>query len=103
MTPTTVNTLTTDDARWTAVSTRDRAADGHFVYGVTSTGIFCRPACPSRRPRPDRVRFFSTTDAAVQGGFRPCLRCRPLEAPADPWLAKVAGACARLEIGRAHV
>ncbi len=54
-----------------------RAADGTFVYAVTSTGIYCRPSCPSRRPRADRVRFFDTTLEARQSGFRACKRCRP--------------------------
>src|SRR5262245_39359064 len=68
-----------DDACWTAVLARDRRAEGTFFYGVTSTGIFCRPTCPSRRPRRDRVRFFATTAAATAAGFRPCRRCRPTE------------------------
>lgn len=66
-----------DDRRWRQVAARDRAAAGAFVYAVTSTGVFCRPGCPSRRPRRDRVRFFDTPAAASTAGFRPCLRCRP--------------------------
>ena len=65
------------DLRWKALASRDAAADGTFVYGVTSTGIYCRPSCPSRRPRADRVRFFDTTLEARQSGFRACKRCRP--------------------------
>lgn len=65
------------DLRWKALASRDDAADGTFVYGVTSTGIYCRPSCPSRRPRADRVRFFDTTVEARQAGFRACKRCRP--------------------------
>lgn len=65
------------DLRWKALASRDGAADGTFVYGVTSTGVFCRPSCPSRRPRADRVRFFDTTTDAKQAGFRACKRCRP--------------------------
>jgi len=65
------------DLRWKALASRDSAADGTFVYAVTSTGIYCRPSCPSRRPRADRVRFFDTTLAARQAGFRACKRCRP--------------------------
>ena len=68
------------DRRWDAVLRRDRTFDGRFVYAVTSTGVFCRPSCPSRRPRPDRVRFFETTSAAEQAGFRACKRCRPTSA-----------------------
>ena len=63
--------------RWQALAARDSAADGTFVYGVTSTGVYCRPSCPSRRPRADRVRFFDTTIDARQSGFRACKRCRP--------------------------
>lgn len=65
------------DMRWKALASRDGAADGTFVYGVTSTGVFCRPSCPSRRPRADRVRFFDTPAEAKQAGFRACKRCKP--------------------------
>jgi AraC family transcriptional regulator of adaptative response/methylated-DNA-[protein]-cysteine methyltransferase len=65
------------DMRWKALAARDRAADGTFVYAVTSTGVYCRPSCPSRRPRADRVQFFDTTHEARQAGFRACKRCRP--------------------------
>jgi AraC family transcriptional regulator of adaptative response/methylated-DNA-[protein]-cysteine methyltransferase len=65
------------DLRWKALAARDKAADGTFVYGVTSTGVYCRPSCPSRRPRADRVRFFDTTIDARTAGFRACKRCRP--------------------------
>lgn len=82
-----------NDWRWEAVLARDRSQDGRFVYGVLSTGIFCRPSCPSRRPRHDGVRFFDSPDEAVRGGFRACRRCRPSETHSDPWLTKVARAC----------
>jgi len=65
------------ETAWGAVASRDRAWDGRFVYGVTSTRIFCRPSCPSRRPRRDRIRVFATPDAAAAAGFRACRRCRP--------------------------
>jgi AraC family transcriptional regulator of adaptative response/methylated-DNA-[protein]-cysteine methyltransferase len=65
------------DLRWKALASRDSAADGTFIYAVTSTGIYCRPSCPSRRPRADRVRFFDTTTEARQAGFRACKRCKP--------------------------
>jgi len=65
------------DPRWQPLAARDAGADGTFVYGVTSTGIYCRPSCPSRRPLADRVRFFDTNDEARQAGFRACKRCRP--------------------------
>jgi AraC family transcriptional regulator, regulatory protein of adaptative response / methylated-DNA-[protein]-cysteine methyltransferase len=72
------NTLLLDpESAWRAVAQHDHAADGQFVYGVTSTHIFCRPSCPSRRPRRDRVRFFGTSDDAAAAGFRACKRCHP--------------------------
>jgi AraC family transcriptional regulator, regulatory protein of adaptative response / methylated-DNA-[protein]-cysteine methyltransferase len=64
-------------ATWEAIATRDARFDGRFVYGVTSTRIFCRPTCPSRRPRRDRVRVFAAPGDAVAAGFRACRRCRP--------------------------
>lgn len=65
-----------DDARWQAVVGRDRSADGAFWYGVVTTGIYCRPHCPSR-PKRENVRFFATQAAAHAAGLRPCRRCRP--------------------------
>ena len=79
-----------DEPRWRAVVARDLKADGQFVYAVRSTGVYCRPSCPSRRPRPDRVTFFSTPADAERAGFRACKRCRPKDAAAtDPWLEKI--------------
>ena len=66
-----------DDAAWNAVRNRDASTAGRFVFGVTTTGIYCRPGCPSPRPRRDHVRFFTTTDAARAAGFRACRRCHP--------------------------
>lgn len=68
-----------EDARWLAVLNRDEAADGAFYFAVRSTGIYCRPACPSRRPLRENITFFRDPDAAERAGFRPCLRCRPKE------------------------
>ena len=72
-----------DDARWQAIRTRDASQDGLFVYGVRSTGIFCRASCPSRPARPENVVIHETAEAALAGGFRACLRCRP-ESP-ESW------------------
>ncbi len=58
---------------------RDSRYDGLFWTGVTTTGIFCRPSCPARKPHPDRLRFFRSPAEAADAGFRPCLRCRPTE------------------------
>jgi AraC family transcriptional regulator of adaptative response/methylated-DNA-[protein]-cysteine methyltransferase len=84
--------------RWAAVSGRDRAADGSFVYAVRSTGVYCRPSCPSRRPRRDRVAFFDTPEAARDAGFRACKRCHPdaIGATVDPWVDKIRRACVYL-------
>ena len=60
-----------------AVMDRDRSFDGAFVFGVASTGIYCRPSCPARRPRADRVRLFQSPDIAEKSGFRACMRCKP--------------------------
>lgn len=65
------------DARWTAVVQRKTEADGQFVYAVTTTGVYCRPSCAARTPRPENVRFFADGDAAVTAGFRACRRCKP--------------------------
>jgi AraC family transcriptional regulator, regulatory protein of adaptative response / methylated-DNA-[protein]-cysteine methyltransferase len=62
---------------WTSVLERDPGADKKFLYGVSTTGIYCRPSCPSRRPNRNNVRFFSSAEAAERAGFRACQRCRP--------------------------
>src|ERR1700757_77105 len=59
---------------WQAVAAGDLRYDGAFVYAVRSTGVYCRPSCPSRRPRRERVAFFRTPEAAENEGFRPCVR-----------------------------
>jgi len=91
-----------DAARWNAVLGRDRGADGLFVYAVSSTGVYCRPSCPSRRPRRDRVAFFDTTDTARQAGFRACRRCHPDARADDPWTEKIRRACVYLENVSGH-
>lgn len=74
-----------DEACWQALLARGAGdAAQAFWYGVTSTGIVCRPTCPSRRPRRENTRFFSSLQAALQAGYRPCLRCRPDQASAEP-------------------
>lgn len=83
---------------WRAVERRDRRSDGTFVYAVRSTGIYCRPSCPSRRPSRANVSFFLTSDDAEQAGYRPCLRCRPAdESAASATEAAVAKARGYLE------
>ena len=66
-----------DDQRWDAVVARNAARDGEFVFAVSSTGVYCRPSCPSRRPRRENVQFFLTPERAEHAGYRACLRCRP--------------------------
>lgn len=68
---------TLSDPRWAAVVARDARADGRFWYSVASTGVYCRPSCGARTPRPENVRFHASAAEAEQAGFRPCQRCRP--------------------------
>ncbi len=67
----------TRDLRWSRVTARDRSADGQFLYSVATTGVYCRPSCPSRLPNPKNVRFHNGVAAAQEAGFRPCRRCNP--------------------------
>lgn len=84
-----------ENSLWDAVTRRDVQWDGTFVYAVQSTGIYCRPTCPSRRPRRSAVRFFPTAAAASVAGFRACKRCHPDRAlAAAPHIARVRRACA---------
>ncbi|HLI10996.1 MAG TPA: bifunctional DNA-binding transcriptional regulator/O6-methylguanine-DNA methyltransferase Ada [Alphaproteobacteria bacterium] len=93
-----VNIKSGDDERWRAVLAADASRDGSFVYAVRSTGIYCRPSCPSRRPKRDRVTFYPIPEAAEQAGYRPCRRCRPREvAPPDPHLEAVRKACRAID------
>jgi AraC family transcriptional regulator of adaptative response/methylated-DNA-[protein]-cysteine methyltransferase len=85
------------DTRWTAVATRDKSQRGNFVFGVTSTGIFCAPGCPARTPKPSNVRFFATASEAQQAGFRACRRCVPVAPTHDLAAQVVAEACRHLQ------
>ncbi|BBK38728.1 bifunctional transcriptional activator/DNA repair enzyme protein Ada [Allostella sp. ATCC 35155] len=83
---------------WAAVVARDASAAGRFVYGVRTTGVFCRPGCPSRRPRRENVAFFAIPEAARAAGLRPCRRCRPEAAESgDERVALVRRACRLIE------
>ena len=73
--------LLDDDAAYLALQTRDARFDGRFFVGVTSTRIYCRPVCKVRPPMRKNCRFFANAALAEQHGFRPCLRCRPEQAP----------------------
>ncbi len=88
---------------WQAVLTRDSHSDGKFVVAVKSTGIYCRPSCPARRPRRDRVAFFPFPEAAEQAGFRACLRCHPKQVRVvDPQVEMVQRACRSIEAQDEH-
>ena len=87
-----------EEERWDAVVRRDPAADGEFYYSVRTTGVYCRPSCPSRRARRQNVGFHLTCEAAERAGFRPCKRCRPNEAGlVEQHAAAVARACRAIE------
>jgi AraC family transcriptional regulator, regulatory protein of adaptative response / methylated-DNA-[protein]-cysteine methyltransferase len=87
-----------DAERLDAVARRDPAADGFFFYSVRTTGVYCRPSCPSRGARRENVAFHATAVAAERAGFRPCKRCRPNEpALADRRASAIARACRLIE------
>ncbi|MBV8148282.1 MAG: methylphosphotriester-DNA--protein-cysteine methyltransferase family protein, partial [Candidatus Eremiobacteraeota bacterium] len=87
------------DHYWQAVAERDAAQDGKFFFGVTTTGVFCRPSCPARRPLRRNVRFFRNAREAQRDGLRACKRCRPLET-SDPIAERIAAACRYIEAHR---
>ena len=89
--------MLTDDQAWAAVLARDPAADGELVYAVTTTGVFCRPTCPSRRPARGNVVFFSDPAKALSAGYRPCRRCRPQQRHVDAKLVEAISANLRTE------
>jgi AraC family transcriptional regulator, regulatory protein of adaptative response / methylated-DNA-[protein]-cysteine methyltransferase len=83
-----------DEQLWQAVVSKDARFDGQFVFAVTSTKIYCRPSCSSRRAHRERVKFFDLPEAAEQAGFRACLRCRPQSARIlDPQVELVQRVC----------
>lgn len=89
---------TQNDPRWQLVLARDARADGSFVYAVRTTRVYCRPSCPSRRARPENVRFFTAPSDAEAAGFRPCRRCNPRGAStAEANAALVTAACRLIE------
>jgi AraC family transcriptional regulator, regulatory protein of adaptative response / methylated-DNA-[protein]-cysteine methyltransferase len=87
-----------DLKRWNAVVAKDKGVDGKFYFSVRTTGVYCRPSCPARRPRRENVDFHESCDAAEAAGFRPCKRCRPRDlSQAERDAALVARACALIE------
>jgi AraC family transcriptional regulator of adaptative response/methylated-DNA-[protein]-cysteine methyltransferase len=94
MNHTNVDAYLTDPERWQALVHRDPGADGAFVYGVTTTGVYCRPTCASKRPNRGNVRFFDRWEEAEGAGFRPCRRCAPSSLRAkDPHREAILRAC----------
>jgi AraC family transcriptional regulator of adaptative response/methylated-DNA-[protein]-cysteine methyltransferase len=83
-----------NEQQWQAVISKDARFDGQFVFAVTSTGVYCRPSCPSRRAHRERVKFYDLPEAAEQAGFRACLRCQPQRARVhDPQIELVQRVC----------
>lgn len=100
--PTTTDSPEITPARaWRAVMDRDRRADGRFVFAVKTTGIFCRPSCPARRPLRDNVAFYPDPVPARAAGFRPCRRCKPEQVAVERNEARalLARACHLLSMG----
>ena len=98
MSQTTLNHFETDSARWNAVRNREAVADGVFFYGVLTTGIYCYPSCASRGALRENVRFYTSRQAAVDDGLRPCKRCQSDRPPlAERHLKLVEKACRLIE------
>jgi AraC family transcriptional regulator, regulatory protein of adaptative response / methylated-DNA-[protein]-cysteine methyltransferase len=87
-----------DDPRWLSIEARDASQDGSFVYSVKTTGVYCRPSCAARRPRPDNVAFHAAPADAERAGFRACKRCKPeLGTAVERAAAQVAAMCRLIE------
>ena len=92
-----LNMTGVDDKRWRAVMARDSSQDGKFVFAVSSTGVFCRPSCPSKRPKRANVTFYERAVDAEHAGYRACLRCRPKAVDGNPQAALVRAVCRYIE------
>ena len=87
-----------EDRYWQALVSRDASFDGQIFYGVLTTGVYCRPSCPSRQPLRKNVRFYTSPEQAERDGLRPCLRCHPLATLGlDPQSARIAALCRYIE------
>jgi AraC family transcriptional regulator of adaptative response/methylated-DNA-[protein]-cysteine methyltransferase len=83
---------------WDAILKRSASQDGHFYFGVVTTGVYCRPSCPARQPLRKNVRFYESPGQAERDGLRPCLRCRPLSDRADDeTVEKIRRVCAYIQ------
>jgi len=80
-----------EESKWRAFEERDASADGSFVVAVRTTGIYCRPSCPSKHPKRENIIFYSSPESAEAAGYRPCLRCKPRDrdAPQTAWVKQV--------------
>lgn len=87
----------TEDGLWNAVVAHDSTHDGEFVFAVSTTGVYCRPSCPAKRPRRNNVKFFSRPEQAEKAGFRACLRCRPRSIGGNPQLDLAKEICRFIE------
>lgn len=76
---------TLDALRWQTVVSKERSTEQPFLYAVVTTGVFCRPGCPSRQPNRENVRFFDSCKQAMQAGYRPCKRCQPIDDGQPEW------------------
>ena len=90
-------TPSSQQQRWHQIQQRDRTADGSFIYAVITTGVYCRPSCPSRHAKAENLRFFDNAAQARAAGFRPCLRCKPDEAPGDAQQTRITQLCRLIE------
>ncbi len=87
-----------DERYWNAVKAHDRRLDGTFYYSVATTGVYCRPSCPARRPKRENVAFHASCRDAERAGYRPCKRCKPTEPSLyERYADKVAAACRTFE------
>ena len=92
------------DPRWQRIMDRDPSGNGSFWYSVATTGIYCQPSCPSRRPNPRNIRFHDSPADAERSGFRACLRCRPNDVSRDEQQAAiVVRACRAIELSTAPI
>jgi AraC family transcriptional regulator of adaptative response/methylated-DNA-[protein]-cysteine methyltransferase len=89
--------ISTRDPQWEAVLARDSDSDGKFVFAVSSTGVYCRPSCPAKRPRRENVRFFQRPLEAEGAGYRECLRCRPNAVIGNPRQELIKSVCRYIE------
>ena len=95
----TLDLLPPPETMYRALVNRDSSFEGIFFVGVRTTGIFCRPTCTAKKPAPENVDFFATPNEALGNGYRPCLRCHPLDTntPAPRLIERLRG-----EVERAH-